>query len=463
MNSNQIITQKLPKVSLVGRANVGKSTLFNRLAEKRKAIVSPMPGTTRDWNTSVVGWNKATFELVDTGGLDQLGKEELDRAIEDYARRAIESSEVLAFVVDGRTGISPEDRRIARELRESGKPVILAVNKCDTQTVRQEAQTEAFGLGFKTVIFLSATNGSGTGDLLDEMTKLLPVSKEKPLEPEIKIAIVGRPNVGKSSFLNALVGEERAIVSSVAHTTRDINQSEFTYKGKSMVLLDTAGIRRRSKLLNQSEGNLKSIERESVHSSLNAMKIADVVVLVLEADKEVTDQDKRLAELIKESRRGVIIAVNKWDLVPDKTPETINQYVKYFSSQLPFLSWAPMVFISSATKQRLKDVLDLVIEVQEERNKLLTDDECENVLRTVENKYNPKARVDVAHGKKRPLLKLVGLTQVSMAPPTFVIYTPKPRHLAPAVVQLVEKHLREEFEFLGTPIFITSRAQPDLR
>lgn len=459
-DERQVKIAALPKVSLVGRANVGKSTLFNRLSERRKAIVSPMPGTTRDWNTATVAWNKSTFELVDTGGLDQLGESELDRAIETYAHRAIEQSEVLLFVVDGRAGIGTEDRRIARELRKSEKPVILAVNKCDTSAADQAAQSEAFGLGFKEVVFVSAANGRGTGDLLDEVSKKLGTTASAPREAEIKIAIVGRPNVGKSSFLNALVGEDRAIVSPIAHTTRDINESEFEYQGKAMILLDTAGIRRRSKLLNQRQKDLKIIERESVHASLFAMTQADVVILVLEADKKVTDQDKRLAELALESRRGVIIALNKWDLVEDKTPETINRYIKYFSSEIPFLSWAPMIFISSSTKQRLKNVLDLVLEVQHERTKRLTDDQCQEIIEWVMRKYTPKARVDVAHGKRRPDLKLLAMTQVEATAPTFVIYTPKPKHVAPAVVQLVEKHIREKYEFLGTPLFITTRTRP---
>lgn len=453
-------TVQLPRVALIGRANVGKSTLFNRLAEQHRAIVSPMPGTTRDWNTANIHWGSASFELIDTGGLDQLGESELDRAIEEYARKAMEQSKVLVLVLDGRIGVTPEDRRLVKEMRKYKNRVIVAINKCDTAAVREHAQTEVFELGFTHVVMVSATNGSGTGDLLDEIEKFLPDTSLEQAAAEIKIAIVGRPNVGKSSFLNALVGEERALVSAVAHTTRDINQSDFTYKGKSMVLLDTAGIRKRSKLLQQKEGALKSIERESVHAAMTAIHQSDVIVLVLEAHKEVTDQDKRLGELIKESRRGVIIAINKWDLVEDKTPETINKYIKYFSAEFPFLSWAPMVFISSQTKQRLKDVLDLVLEIQTERKKRLTDDQCNEVLDWVKRKYDPKARVTVAHGKRRPELKLLGMTQIDMIPPTFIIYTPKPKHVAGAVVNLVEKHLRERYEFLGTPISITTQAKP---
>lgn len=449
-------------MSLVGRANVGKSTLFNRLSERRKAIVSPMPGTTRDWNTSTIQWRDKTFELVDTGGLDQLGDTELDRAIETYARKAIERSDLVVFVMDARSGLTPEDRRIAQELRKRSKQVIVAVNKCDTSHIKESAQAEAFGLGFTSVSFVSASNGVGTGDLLDEMHALLKktTSGESAIPP-IKVAIVGRPNVGKSSFLNAIVGEERAIVSDIAHTTRDINQFEFVYKNTTIQLLDTAGIRRRSKLLNSRESPLKSIERDSVHAALSSMQVADVVILVYEAHKKMTDQDKRLAELAQESRRGIIIAINKWDLVPDKSPETINQYIKYFSAELPFLSWAPMIFISSLNKQRVKEVLDLTLEVQAERTKRLTDQECEDVLRLVERKYQPKAKMTVAEGKQRPYVKLFAMTQANIdaAPPIFIIFTPKPKQIAPAVVKLVEKHLREKHEFLGTPIFITTQAR----
>lgn len=475
MPSPFISTVQLPRVALVGRANVGKSTVFNRLSEERRAIVSPMPGTTRDWNTASLEWNGVKFDLIDTGGMDQLGDTDLDRAIEHYATKAMETADVLVFVVDGKAGLLPEDRRIAAELRRSQKPIVVAVNKCDTQSLRQEASADFLNLGFEVMTAVSGANGSGSGDLLDHMVKQLKLrettqthKKETELiqgdtsttdAPPLHIAIIGRPNVGKSSLLNAICGEDRALVSPVAGTTRDVNALDFTYKGQAISLLDTAGIRRRSSIARGNGTTLTAIERESVHAAFQAMNQADVIILVLDSSAELSDQDQRLAELALESRKGVIIALNKWDLVEEKTPATITQYTNYFSSRLPFLSWAPMVFISSVTYQRVTALLDLVLEVNSERKKTLTPEQCDDVLRYVERRYQPKVRQDMAHGKQRPLLKLNRMEQYGTIPPRFVIFCPKPRHVAPAIVNLIEKRLREQHEFLGTPLFLTVRAE----
>lgn len=350
---------KIPQVAIIGRTNVGKSTLFNRLSETKKAIVSPIPGTTRDRKQEIIKWQGKEFILVDTGGPDVLEKE-LAPQIKKQIVIAIKKTNLILLVVDGQSELLPQDRQIARILRKIKKPIILGINKIDNPRIEERIAPEIFALGFPFQAIFSAANGSGTGDLLDLITKLLPKNL-KPytlnLKP-IKLAIIGRPNVGKSSLLNALIGEERVIVSPIPHTTRDINDVEFSYKNKNFLIIDTVGLRRKRKVWG-------IIEREGVKQTIETIKKADVILVVLEVHRTISHQDKELIRLVREKKKPLALILNKWDLVTNKTAKTRNYYLHYFSQALPFLKNTPVLFVSALTGQNIKKILDLALDLYE--------------------------------------------------------------------------------------------------
>ncbi len=434
-----------PLVALVGRPNVGKSTLFNRLVGQRTAIVEDLPGTTRDRLYGEFEWRGRTVAVVDTGGIVPGQGEEIEESVFDQARLAIDEADEIVFLVDLKAGITPVDEEIADLLRRTAKPVILAANKTDN--VRQETQAVEFHeLGLGDPFPLSALRGLGTGDLLDLIVEELPQSTEVDEDdPEaVRIAIVGRPNVGKSSLVNALTGKKRVIVSSVPGTTRDAIDTLVDFEGQAVVLVDTAGIRRRGKI-----GT--GIERYSVVRAMRAIDRADVAVLLIDATEPLTAQDAHVAGSIQEQGKGVVVAVNKWDLVT-KESHTMAQFERSIREELKFMPYVPIVFISAKTGQRIDNVINLALSIAQERRKRIpTGVLNETVRRTLAEHQPPSFR-----GKQ---VKMFYVTQVAVDPPTFVVKVNDPELVHFSYRRFLENRLRDKFGFFGTPIRIYFRGR----
>ncbi|MEK7167826.1 MAG: ribosome biogenesis GTPase Der, partial [Patescibacteria group bacterium] len=376
----------LPQVAIVGRANVGKSTLFNRLIEKNKAIVSTISGTTRDLNIDQVNWRDHEFSLIDTGGLDVDYKNSniIDTNIVRQAKKTLKSSNLILFVVDIQSGIMPSDRDLARALVKEGlkEKTFLVANKADSLKWRQYSG-DLYKLNLGEPLMVSAVNGSGTGDLLDEVVKRLPRRKAKTEEEGLKIAIVGKPNVGKSSIFNSILGEEKAIVTEIPHTTRESHDLKFFYKDKTFTLIDTAGLIRRGNI------NPKSLVKKSLDKSLAAIKHADIVILITEVQKKIDSMDKKITQMILENSKPVIIVANKWDLIPEKDTATVNKYIEYYQVHFPYLWWAPVIFVSAKEDLRTKKILDVVLEVAEARKREISDSQLERFLKSQIKQHRP--------------------------------------------------------------------------
>lgn len=442
-----------PTVAIIGRMNVGKSTLFNRLTETKRAITSSWAGTTRDTNRAPVIWRGAEFTLVDTGGLDVRQDEQLEQAVINAAMRALEEADLVLFMVDGAAGVLPQDRELAAMVRDSGKPSLLVVNKIDNEKRRKGIDNETYQLNIEPIHFVSSTNGRGTGDLLDDIhERIMAVAiAEEPMLTSV--AIVGRPNVGKSSLLNAILGENRVIVADQAHTTRDTNDIVYTYKDRDYLLIDTAGIRKRSRIGKKWEDQrLGQIEKESVQAAIRAMKRADVVLLVLEAQEPITAQDKKIADLADEYGKGLILVINKWDLVEEKDSNTINEYRGYFDAALPFLRWAPIIFVSAAEEQRVKETLDLVMQVGDNYARRVDQEGLQTVLRIVRSAYKPKQTG--TRKFRKPSIRFRSLEQVGIRPPRFKLNVNRPKDLPRAIPRIAERELRERFDFEGVKLII---------
>jgi GTPase len=447
-----------PIVALVGRPNVGKSTLFNRLVGHRLAIVEDEPGTTRDRQYAPAEWTQMPFILVDTGGIDLAigvkarqggGQEPLASSSRDYiqeirqhARIAIEEADLVVFLVDAREGLTTADRDVADILRRSGRAVVLAANKADNEA-RRQAVVEFHELGLGAPYPISALHGTGTGDLLDAMVGHLPRVTDVPDEDAVRIAIVGRPNVGKSSLLNALLNEERTIVSSIPGTTRDAIDSELTWGGQRVVLVDTAGIRRRGKVE-------QGVERYSVLRSLAAIDRSDVTLLVIDATEGVTAQDAHVASFILESAKSVVVVVNKWDLVENKDATTLTSYTEMVRQHLKFLDYVPVVFISSLTRQRVDRVLPTALRVAEARKARVATAEVNRLVREA-------MTVHPSGGHRGRPLKFFYATQVGTAPPTFVLFVNDRSLVHFSYARYVENALRSAYRFEGTPIRLEFR------
>lgn len=460
---------KKPIVALVGRPNVGKSTLFNRMVGRRKAIVEDLSGTTRDRLYGDADWGGRDFIVVDTGGLEldshapvlrpqgQAPEPESQtgfragaasrlflKEIRSQVEAAIAEAEVIVFLVDGNFGPAAPDYEVAKLLRRTQKPVLLAVNKADNKKRRDEA-VEFYELGLGDPIPISALHGTGTGDLLDAVIQALPpVSAEEEDEEDesIKIAILGRPNVGKSSLLNRLLGEERVIVSDVPGTTRDAIDTRITYEGLDVVLIDTAGIRRRGKIE-------PGVEKHSFLRALKAVNRADVCLLLLDAGDLVTAQDAHIAGYILEQTKSVVVLVNKWDTI-QKDTHTINHYIQRIRAELKFLEYVPVLFISAKTGQRVNKVLPLALQVQEERLRRIPTGELNRVLREAVAKHPPK-------GGQRYRLKFFYVTQARVDPPTFVFFVNDQKLVHFTYQRYLENQLRERYGFSGTPLKLVFR------
>ncbi|EGS32771.1 MULTISPECIES: ribosome biogenesis GTPase Der [Megasphaera] len=434
-----------PLVAVVGRPNVGKSTLFNAIVKKRISIVEDIPGVTRDRIYFDAEWLGHEFTMIDTGGIEFVDeKEHIFSSMRYQAELAIREADVILFVVDGKTGIQPQDEEVATILRTSGKPVILVVNKIDS--VEQEMNMyEFYGLGIGDPIGVSAINLMNLGDLLDEVLKHIQTNPgEEDGDDVIHIALVGRPNVGKSSMTNALLGQERVIVSNVPGTTRDSIDTHWSYEGTPFVLIDTAGMRRKAKVD-------IPVERYSVVRALRAVDRSDVAVLMLDGTEGVTEQDKKIAGYVHEAGKGCIIVVNKWDLI-EKDSKTSQKFEEDIRRELAFLQYAPILFASALTKQRIHRLADMVKFVSEQQHMRVSTSVLNELLEDAQLTNPPPAK-----GGK--LLKIYYMTQASVQPPTFILFVNEPSLMHFSYERFLENKLRETFGFEGTPIRLIIRGK----
>lgn len=452
---------KKPMVALVGRPNVGKSTLFNRLVGERKAVTSEIPGTTRDRIYGNVDWRGTIFTVVDTGGIE-IYEPKSDRdvtlsplaegsalfvpEIRGQALLAIREADVIVLVTDVLDGITAADEEIADILRRSEKPVIVAANKGDNEQ-RMSEVVDFYALGLGEVIGISALHGTGTGDLLDAVVDALPHKAD--FDPEIedetlKIAIVGRPNVGKSSLLNKLLGEERSIVSEVAGTTRDAIDTRIKFYNEEITLIDTAGIRRRGKVE-------PGIEKYSVLRAYRAVQRADVALLLIDAVDGVTAQDAHIAGMIVDEKKSVVIIVNKWDAV-EKDAFTMTEFEKKVRQDLNFIAYAPILYVSALTGKRIHQVLETAVLVYEERMRRISTSELNRIIREAVSRHAPAS-------KQPRKLKIYYGSQVRVDPPTFLFHVNDPKLLHLTYERYLENCIRQEYPFTGTPIRLSFRAR----
>lgn len=457
------MSQDIPRVVLIGRTNAGKSTLFNRLIEEDKAIVSPAENTTRDQTRGKVYWKGAVCELIDTGGLDTAALDSLHKDIQRQVHMAVEEAAVIMFVVDGKGELMPQDKETGRWLQQLGKPVIVCINKVDGQRQRQTGTATFAALPAEHLIMCSANNGSGTADLLDELFAMIPnvpAPEHAQRKDNVTLTIVGQPNVGKSTLFNALIGEDRVIVSDIAHTTRDINDTTLDYHGKQFTILDTAGIRRKSRVgqwhgKGIARGELARIEKTSVHAALRSIEEADVVALVVESHRRIQNQDKTLVSHAQRHGKGLFVVINKWDLVPDKTTSTIHEFEDYFSQVLN-LGKVPMVFTSGLIGKRVTDILDTALKIQANRERVMSDEDLDGILRSIQAQQ-PREKKKLIKGQPKKILELTSLKQVDINPPTFLLKAKHPKNVAPAILHIIERKIRERGDYKGVPIVINLR------
>ncbi len=441
------MAQPLSSVVLVGRPNVGKSTLFNRLSQTRRAIVTPIPGTTRDVIALEGEWRGVRFELVDTGGMFGASQDPLHALVLERGRRAIAQADLLVFVVDGREGLSPGDLEIAAVLRSADTKTILAVNKMDDKRARA-GTIDFYELGFDPVVEISAEHGQGTGDLLDAITERLgKVTPKGDVEEssEVAVAIIGRPNGGKSSLVNRLVREERMIVSDMPGTTRDAVDTLMTWHKRQFRIVDTAGIRRPGRV--SASGQVESV---SVLLSKRAIEASDVVVLVIDAHAGATEQDAAIAGEADRAGRGVIIVANKWDLMKDRGPEYVKEFDEEIRRRLRFLDYAPVLHISALTGERTSKLLEAIDRVAESRRKRVKTPELNRFLATVTAAHPP-----ASPGRRH--VRILYAAQTNVEPPTFVFFTNVATTFHFSYERFLINQLRDAFGFEGTPIRVHVR------
>lgn len=426
-----------PLVALVGRPNVGKSTLFNRIVGERIAIVEDVAGTTRDRLYAEGEWAGREFTIIDTGGLEVTPGSDISRRVREQAELAIQEADVLVFLVDGREGVTAEDVEIADLLRQSRKPVLLAANKADNEARRLDS-VEFYQLGLGEVIPISAHHGTGTGDLLDEVVAHLPTAEPEEELGGVGVAIVGRPNVGKSSLVNAILGQERSIVSHVPGTTRDVIDTPIEHKGQRLVLLDTAGIRRRGRVE-------QGIEKYSVIRALRAVDRADLALLVLDAQEGITAQDTHLAGYIRDAHKGIGIVVNKWDLVHPKTDRSIPDFAALVRHEFNFVPYAPILFTSARTGYGLSQLLDVALLIWERRNHRVPTAGLNDLVQAALAAHSPASM----RGRR---LRIYYVTQASVNPPTFVFFVNDPKLVHFSYERFLENRLRQSLDFEGTPL-----------
>ena len=436
-----------PIVAIVGRPNVGKSTLFNQIGKKRVSIVDDMPGVTRDRIYLDAEWLNQEFTMIDTGGIEFDESNHILYSMRQQAEIAMDEADVILFLVDGRAGLTTSDEEVAKILRRTKKPVVLAVNKIDSPQLEANIY-EFYSLGLGDPIPLSATNVMNLGDLLDAVVAAFPEHQaEEKDEDEISIAVIGRPNVGKSSLVNQLLGEERVIVSDVAGTTRDAIDTHFVKDDMKFMLIDTAGMRRRGKID-------EPVERYSVMRSLRAVDRADVVLLLINAFEGITEQDKKIAGYAHESGKGVVIVVNKWDIFPNKTDKSTLEFTEKLREEIGFLQYAPILYASALTGQRVARVTELVKYVAEQQSMRIKTSVLNELIRDAVS-INPPPM----HRGRR--LKILFMTQADIKPPKFIIFVNEPDLMHFSYLRFIENRLREMYGFEGTPIRLIVRARDE--
>ena len=427
-------------IAIVGRPNVGKSTIFNRIAGERLSIVEDTPGVTRDRLYARCSWLTKEFRLIDTGGI-QLADQPYQTEIKAQVEIAIEEADVIIFVVSGKTGLTDDDKYIASMLQKSKKPVVLAVNKIDDES-RLAYIYEFYALGVGDPIAVSGVHGIGIGDVLDACINLFQEKDNTDKNEGTRIAVIGEPNVGKSSLVNAILNENRSIVSNVQGTTRDAIDTPFTYEGKPYVIVDTAGIRKRGKVY-------ESIEKYSVLRALSAIERADVVLFLIDAEKGIREQDKHVAGYAEEAGKPVVIVVNKWDTV-EKDDKTMNVFIEKVRTEFAYLAYAPIVFVSAKTRQRVMTILPVVDKVYENTLRRIPT----NVLNEVIADFQMVTPAPARNGKR---FRIYYATQVGVQPPTFMLSCNEPSLLHFTYRRFIENQLRQSFDFEGTPIHLVVR------
>ena len=439
-----------PIIAVVGRPNVGKSTFVNRLVGRRQSIVDDMPGVTRDRIYFDVEWQNKKFTVIDTGGIVPGDEDDIMLSIYDQAKIACEEADKIIFIVDGIEGTTPVDMDIANILRQSGKPVFLAVNKVDSHN-QITMISDFYSLAVGEPIAISALHGSGgVGDLLEEITEDFSTEIEDTEDNSIKLAIVGRPNAGKSSIVNALLGEKRVIVSDVSGTTRDSIDSYLNFEGQDYVIIDTAGIRKKAKVD-------YGVEKFAVDRAIRSIRECDVALMVIDATEAIngiSDQDKKIASIITEAGKGMVIAINKWDLIEDKKSNTINKFEQKIANEIPFLDYVPKIYISAVTHQRLNSIFTKVLDVQKERSKRIATGLLNKVINEA-YALNPPQTI------RNKRLKIMYSTQAAVKPPTFILFANNEDLMKDHYKRYMENKLREAFGFTGTPVRISIRTRSE--
>lgn len=429
-------------IIILGRENVGKSTLFNTLLGERKALMSDIAGTTRDNKYGTVHWRDASFTLIDTAGVNVSEQTVIGEEVKKRINEALDLADKVVFVVDGQTGIVAQDRDIAKIIRQRDLPYVLAVNKIDSPKKEGEvAQFMQLGLGKPQ--YVSARSGLGTGDLLDLIIEDLEEREDttydfNEVEDVLKICFIGQPNVGKSSLLNSILGENKVIVSEIANTTREPNDIPFRYKENNLVLVDTAGLRRKRQK--------KNLDALSMQKSIQAIKNSDVVLLVLDGSLQLSVQDQRLAGIAQEENKGIVVLVNKWDLIEDKDSNTITRFQEYIQAMLPFLKGVPFLFVSATENQRTDKILDVALMVWQEMHREIKPKELERFMKRSVKRQKPRA----ARGVKRP--RIYEIKQTGVNPPWFTVRIGRKDTLHASYIRFLENQLRDQYGFIGAPI-----------
>ncbi len=429
----------MPLVAIVGRPNVGKSTLFNRLTRSKAAIVHDQPGVTRDRVYGSSYWNGREFSVIDTGGFVPNSADRFEEAIREQVHIAMDEADALLFVLDTTTGITDLDDAMVEVLRRTGKPVLVVANKADNEERRWETGT-FWQLGLGEVYPVSSINGSGTGELLDDLVKQLPPEDHRAEEDErLRVAVIGRPNVGKSSLVNALLGEERSIVTEISGTTRDAIHTPFRFEGREMLLIDTAGLRKRARVS-------ENIEFYSTLRTERALQECDIAILLIDAVDGLTMQDIRVLKKAEELRKGIMIAVNKWDLV-EKETNTARDYTKALNERLQTLEYVPIVFISAITRQRIHKLMTIALEIEAERGKRIPTHALNDFLQDAVERLRPPTY-------RNRFVRIKFATQVREAPPVFAFFCNYPKGITESYRRFLENRLRERFGFNGVPIVL---------
>lgn len=441
----------LPIVAVVGRPNVGKSTLFNKLVGKRLSIVEDTPGVTRDRIYSECEWRSRKFMVVDTGGIEPSSDDVILSQMRRQAELAIQKADVIVFLTDLRTGVTADDYEVARMLRKSGKPIVLCVNKCDSIGEPPAEFYEFYSLGLGDPVAISAAHGHGSGDMLDEVFKYFPENDEEEYDEEyVKVAVIGKPNVGKSSLINRIAGEERVIVSDIAGTTRDATDTVIENEHGKYVFIDTAGIRRKSKVL-------EKIEHYSVLRAYMAVDRSDVCVIIIDATVGFTEQDSKVAGYAHEQGKACIVAINKWDAV-EKTTGTMEEFTNKLKEDFSFMSYVPFVFISAKTGQRVEKLFDMINDVNQQNSMRVSTGMLNDVLSYATTRVQPPS-------DKGRRLKIYYMTQPSTKPPTFVVFVNRADLFHFSYQRYLENQIRQTFGLTGTPVrFITrERGREDVK